>query len=69
MLFTPLAKYFFQLPWIGIGKTDFLYQNNVEYKAKLDQLGMKYTYTESEGGHTWRNWRVYLSEFAPLLFK
>jgi hypothetical protein len=24
---------------------------------------------ESEGGHTWINWRDYLSEFAPLLFR
>jgi len=31
-------------------------------------MGMKYTYRESEGGHIWRNWRVYLSEFAPQLF-
>jgi hypothetical protein len=23
---------------------------------------------ESAGGHTWINWRDYLSEFAPLLF-
>jgi enterochelin esterase-like enzyme len=34
----------------------------------LDKLGMKYTYFESEGGHTWSNWRVYLSEFVPVLF-
>jgi enterochelin esterase family protein len=24
---------------------------------------------ESEGGHTWLNWRDYLSQFAPLLFQ
>jgi enterochelin esterase-like enzyme len=55
--------------WIGIGNADFLYKNVTEYRAKLDSMGMKYTYRESEGGHTWTNWRVYLSEFAPLLFK
>ncbi|NJO69788.1 MAG: esterase, partial [Bacteroidetes bacterium] len=59
----------YKLYWIGMGKTDFLYKAGVEYRAKLDQLGMKYTYVESEGGHTWRNWRVYLSQFVPLLFK
>lgn len=59
----------YQLYWIGIGKTDFLYKNNLEYKAKLEAMGMPFTYRESEGGHTWKNWRVYLSEFAPLLFK
>lgn len=58
-----------KLYWIAIGKTDFLYQANVEYRKKLDQIGLKYKYRESEGGHIWKNWRVYLSEFAPMLFK
>lgn len=59
----------YQLYWIGIGETDFLYDANVEYRKKLDEMGMKYEYRESEGGHIWRNWRVYLSEFVPKLFK
>lgn len=59
----------YKLYWIGIGKTDFLYKNGKTFRAKLDKIGMKYTYRESEGGHIWRNWRIYLSEFAPLLFK
>ena len=59
----------YKLYWIGIGKTDFLYKNVTEYRTKLEAMGMKYTYRESEGGHTWTNWRVYLSEFVPLLFK
>jgi len=58
-----------KLYWIGIGKTDFLYKFNEDYRAKLDKIGMKYTFVETEGGHTWTNWRVYLSQFAPLLFK
>ncbi len=59
----------YKLYWIGTGKTDFLYQNITDYRAKLDNMGMKYTYVETEGGHVWTNWRVYLSEFVPLLFK
>lgn len=59
----------YQLYWIGIGKIDFLFKANQEYRAKLDQMGMKYTYVETEGGHTWTNWRVYLSQFVPLIFK
>lgn len=58
----------YKLYWIAIGKTDFLYKANVEYREKLDKMGMKYDYVESEGGHIWRNWRVYLSQFAPQLF-
>ena len=59
----------YKLYWIAIGKTDFLYDANKEYRAKLDAMGMPYEYVESEGGHIWRNWRVYLTQFAPQLFK
>jgi enterochelin esterase family protein len=59
----------YALYWIGIGKTDFLYNANQDYREKLDKMGMEYVYRESEGGHIWRNWRIYLSEFTPLLFQ
>ena len=59
----------YKLYWIGIGKTDFLYQNVLGYKEKLDKLGMSYTYHESDGGHIWKNWRIYLSEYVPQLFQ
>lgn len=58
----------YKLYWIAIGKTDFLYKANQEYLAKLKGMGMPHEYVESEGGHTWRNWRVYLTQFAPMLF-
>ena len=67
-----LAMQFAKKPalyWIGIGKTDFLYQANTDYRKLLDERGYKYEYYESEGGHIWRNWRIYLTEFAPKLFK
>ena len=57
------------LYWIGIGCDDFLYDENVKYRALLDTLHLPYTYHESEGGHTWRNWRCYLTDFAQLIFK
>lgn len=59
----------FELYWIAIGKEDFLYKANEDYRQLLDKIGMKYVYRESEGGHVWRNWRIYLSEFTPMLFK
>jgi enterochelin esterase family protein len=59
----------YRLYWIGIGKEDFLYEANVAYRQLLDRINMPYVYRESGGGHTWTNWRVYLSEFVPLLFK
>lgn len=58
-----------KLYYIGCGKTDFLYKGVTDLRALYDEIGLKYTYRESEGGHSWNNWRLYLSEFAPLLFK
>ena len=67
-----LAKYYAGKPsllWIGCGVTDFLYASNKDFMKKLDDNGYKYTYMETDGGHIWKNWRIYLSEFVPLLFK
>lgn len=59
----------YKLYWIGVGKDDFLYQSVVSLRNLFDKHGFRYSYRESTGGHTWANWRIYLSEFAPLLFK
>lgn len=59
----------YQLYWIAIGKTDFLYKSVTDFRNKLDRSGFKYTYVESDGGHTWSNWRTYLTDFVPQLFK
>lgn len=59
----------FKLYWIACGNTDFLYNGVIESMKKMDEIGFKYTYRESGEGHIWKNWRIYLSEFAPMLFK
>ena len=67
-----LATQFAKKPalyYIAIGQTDFLFQANTEYRKKLDAAGYPYVYVETEGGHIWRNWRHYLADFAPRLFK
>ena len=58
-----------KLYWTGIGTEDFLYNANKEFRAMLDRDGLPYTYVETDGGHVWKNWRIYLSEFVPLLFR
>ena len=59
----------YKLYWIGIGRSDFLYQNNVQYKDKLEAMGMPHLFVESDGGHIWKNWRAYLSAFVPQIFQ
>ena len=58
-----------KLYWIACGNSDFLWESNLKYMSHLEEMGLRYTLRESEGGHTWKNWRLYLSEFAPMLFK
>lgn len=58
-----------KLYWIACGRTDFLWEENAEFRAMLDGLDFPYSFRESEGGHIWRNWRLYLMEFVPMLFR
>ena len=67
-----LARLFAGKPalyWIAIGKTDFLYQQNADLRKYFDEKGYPYEYLETDGGHIWRNWRIYLTEFAQKIFK
>jgi enterochelin esterase-like enzyme len=59
----------YKLYWIACGKDDFVYKGVITLRETLDKVGLKYIYRESTGGHTWANWRIYLSEFAPMLFR
>ena len=64
-----LFKHSPKLLWIGIGNTDFLYKENADLRHYLDSKHYPYTYLETNGGHIWRNWRIYLTTFAQKLFK
>jgi enterochelin esterase family protein len=35
----------------------------------LRRHGIEHTYRETDGDHTWINWRRYFNEFASLLFR
>jgi enterochelin esterase family protein len=59
-----------RLYWIACGVDDRLaIEGSRNLVAVLEKLSFKHTFRESSGGHTWANWRIYLSEIAPLLFK
>ena len=58
-----------KLLWLATGKEDFILPQTRATLAVFDRSGIKYTYKESEGGHIWPNWRAYLNEFAPQLFR
>lgn len=56
--------------WVAMGgKEDIAYNNCKIMMSKFDELGIKYSYTEYPGGHTWPVWRNNLYNFAQVLFK
>ncbi|UWX54272.1 alpha/beta hydrolase-fold protein [Maribacter litopenaei] len=59
----------FELYWIAIGTDDFLFDSNIDFRKTLDDVGLEYTYVETDGGHVWKVWRKYLTWFTPMLFK
>ena len=67
-----IAKVFEKHPklyYIAIGSADFLIKDNTEFRQLLDSKGYRYEYWETDEGHIWANWRKYLNQFAPKLFK
>jgi enterochelin esterase family protein len=58
-----------RLLWFGTGKEDFLLSTTTATVDLFKRHGFTPVFVESPGGHTWINWRNYLSEFAPQLFR
>lgn len=55
--------------WIAMGgKEDIAYENCKIMLKKFDEIGIKYSYSEYPGGHTWPVWRNNLYNFAQVLF-
>lgn len=57
-----------QLYYIALGKDDFVKKLNDDLRKKLDKGGFPYYYHETDGGHTWENWRKYIVDFLPRIF-
>ena len=59
----------FRLFWVDVGKYDIALENSRATVAMLNKAGIKTENHESGGFHAWNNWRDYLHQFAPLLFR
>jgi len=59
----------FKLLWFATGKDDFLIGTSRATVDLFKKHGFEVVFRETEGAHTWTNWRNYLNEFAPQLFK
>jgi len=58
-----------KLFWFATGKDDFLVNTSRATVEMFKKHGFSAVYKETEGAHTWINWRNYLNEFAPQLFQ
>lgn len=65
----PKLKKGLKLFWFGTGKDDFLIETSKATVGMFKKHGFDVQFHESEGGHTWINWREYLEGFAPKLFQ
>jgi len=59
-----------RLVYYAMGKDDPFFSGSVKpMEAMFAKYGIAYAYHPSEGAHTWINWRRYLADFAPRLFR
>ena len=69
MLDNAAVKKGLKVLWFSTGKDDGLIGTTRSTVELLKRHGFTPVYIESAGGHTWLNWRDYLAQFAPQLFK
>jgi enterochelin esterase family protein len=58
-----------KLVWFATGREDFLIETSRKTVELLKKHGFDVVFKETDGAHTWINWRNYLNEFAPQLFQ
>ena len=54
---------------IRVGEKDFALPGSRNLSELFTKHGIEHTLEVNEGGHTWLNWRLYLSELLPRLFR
>jgi enterochelin esterase family protein len=65
----PALKNGLKLIWFATGEKDFLLKTSEATVSMLKKHGFDVQFKQSPGAHTWLNWREYLEEFAPKLFR
>jgi enterochelin esterase-like enzyme len=58
-----------KLLWIGCGRLDRGFDGVKKLHDELTTAGIVHTFNPSDGAHVWLNWRDYLAETLPLLFR
>jgi enterochelin esterase-like enzyme len=58
-----------KLFYLACGKADSLFPGSQGLHDALDRHHIRHTFVASEEGHVWRNWRNYLADLVPQLFR
>jgi enterochelin esterase-like enzyme len=58
-----------KLLWIGCGRSDPRFAEVLKLTEDLTKAGIHHTFQPSDGAHDWINWREYLAETLPQLFR
>ena len=52
---------------IYVGQNDLFYNDGIRFARHLNARNITCTMHDTEGGHTWRSWREFLTDFLTLL--
>jgi enterochelin esterase family protein len=58
-----------RLFWLGCGRADSTYAESQRYEEALTAARIRHVWHEGDGAHTWLEWRTYLAEVLPQLFR
>lgn len=58
-----------RLIWIGVGREDFLLEQNQQFHAWLEGKKVPHEWHLTAGAHEWPVWRTYLEEFLQKIFR
>lgn len=58
-----------KLIWLGVGRSDFLYEPAVRFSGFLNDRGINRIERITDGGHTWMNARTYLIDTLQRFFR
>lgn len=55
--------------YMGVGKGDFMYEDNLRLRDCFQALSYDFTYEESEGDHNWQFWDTYVQRALDWMLK
>lgn len=55
--------------FMAVGTEDFMYEDNVRLREKIESLNYDFTYQEAQGTHSWEFWDMYIQKVLEWMFE